>query len=168
MRSSRSYTLLELLVVMAMLSVLLGFALPSVVGQRAAGRLSTQVQTTLALTRKARAWATSEGRTVLLLVDADGLRLVRARDPLAEPEGDDPELEPAREGAPVWDQPYTDGVSLLEVEVDGELWEPGEAALSFFPSGESSAGRFVFAAKDLQTELVVDPVLGLARVVEDL
>ena len=105
---------------------------------------------------------------VLLLVDADGLRLVRARDPLAEPEGDDPELEPAREGAPVWDQPYTDGVSLLEVEVDGELWEPGEAALSFFPSGESSAGRFVFAAKDLQTELVVDPVLGLARVVEDL
>lgn len=169
MRCSRHYTLLELLVVMALLSILLGFALPSVVGSRAAGRLDRQVQTTLALTRKARAWATSEGRAVVLRVEADRLRLVRARDPLAEAEGDEPELEPEREGAPVWAEPYVEGVSLAELEIEGELREPGDEAvwIEFHPSGGSGSALFTFSCKDLVTQVELDPVLGTARVVAE-
>ncbi|MEZ6187025.1 MAG: type II secretion system protein [Planctomycetota bacterium] len=170
MRSARRYTLLELLVVMALLSILLGFVLPGVVGQRAAGRLDQQVQTTLALARKARAWATSEGRAVILRVDASSLRLVHARDPLAAPEGDDPELEPAREGAPTWEEPFVEGVELLELEVAGELLEPDDepVLIEFFPSGSSTGGALTFLADALQSRIEIDPVLGTARVVEVL
>lgn len=169
----RAFTLLELLLVLMVVSVFGALALPRMSGSLKHQRLQDQVRTTIALARKARALAASEGRAYVLVVDGEGrsLRLLRKRDPLAQAEGEDPELEPAEDPAPDWAQPweFPEGVTLQGVERNEEQEETQEAQIVFLPNGEAEAVRLTFGTGQSQDEQAVVEVLkplGEARLVD--
>ncbi len=170
----RAFTLLELLCVLGVVAALAALAAPRLSASLGAGRLQAQARAAVALARKARALATSEGRAYLVVVDGEGreLRLARQRDPLAAPEGDDPEREALADAFWARPVPFEEGVELLEVQVD-DAEEPASSALggappaiAFAPDGSAEAAILSFegpAAERL--EVWVDGPLGLARIV---
>jgi type II secretion system protein H len=169
-RRRRGYTLLELLLVLVIIAILGILVLPSFTGGRDRRAVETQARTTVALARKARALASSEGRTYLLVVDrqAAQLRLARRREPLAEPtDEDDPELD-APEGA-LWTSavPFEEAVQVESFERDGAATESDETPqIAFRASGEADDGRLVFAKDGERLAVRVDPYLGIARIEE--
>jgi type II secretion system protein H len=164
------FTLLELLLVLVIVAVLAVFVLPSLTGSRDRRNVEVQSRSALALTRKARALASAEGRVYVLVVDREKreLSLARRRDPLAEATNeDDPELDAPEDAA--WRSPisFEEGVALESFEQDGELVETeGALHVAFFPVGEADDVRLLFQSGDDRLQVRVDPALGLARVEE--
>ncbi|MGE0710178.1 MAG: Tfp pilus assembly protein FimT/FimU [Planctomycetota bacterium] len=171
-RHQRTFTLLEILLVVAVIGILAGLTVPRMSGSTKRHRLEAQARTMVGLARKARALAAGEGRTYVLLVDPAGreLRLVRQRDPLAEPDdAKDPELEvPADER---WARPLS---FEEDVTLDRALVEDEEQKLSgsgaepllvpFRPDGTSDAVQLDFRLGTDVIPILVDRNLGEARI----
>ena len=174
------FTLLELLVVLVVIATLAALVAPSLTGSLARGRLDTTARAIVAQARKAKALATAEGRTYLLVIDPVGreLRLARRRDPLAAPsDPDDPEREPVADPAPDWARPvpFGDDVHLERALLDAGLLTEEELPLSeplevpFLPGGQSQELTFVFRLEGQEEQRAVQVLgpTGLARVLVD-
>lgn len=165
------FTLLELLLVLLVVSTLALLVAPRLSGSTRLGRLRAQARTLVALGRRAKARAASEGRTYLLVVDGAEreARLARARDPLAAPDDEeDPEREAPAEGES-WSRPlaFEDDVELVEVAVAEEERDPAEeVVLAFRPQGDCDAASLVLEADGDRLEVTLDGPLGLARVAD--
>lgn len=167
----RSFTLLELVLVMIVLSALALLTVPSVAGSRERRDLDGAARSVLALSRLARARAAGEGRSYRVRVDAGEVRLVRGRDPLVAPDDpEDPEREAPREGER-WAAPVAlpEGVRLLEAEVGGLLIEEPPFEIAFHPGGDADAAYFVWQSRSGRetVTLRVDPLLGQASIEEE-
>lgn len=168
-RATRAFTLLELLLVLAVVAVLAGFVVPRLGGSLKSQRLDAQVRTVIALARKARALAAAEGRSyqIVFLPSEKSVRLARQRDPLAAPDdAADPEREALATDAE-WARPlpFEDEVVLEEVlGPDGALLDlTAEFTIRFAPDGTADEHELGFRAGDLTQRLLIEPRLGRAR-----
>jgi len=161
---------------MLVVSIVGALVIPRLANSTGAGRLDSQVQGAVSLCRKARALATSEGRTYLVVLEPLERRLVlaRRRDPLAEPNNEaNPEQELV-EGSTRWSKPlpFEEGVDLVIVEQDEvELPLDGEEPLevAFYAQGSADPVRLTFQGPG-GDRLVVEVAgsTGLARIGEEL
>lgn len=168
----RAFTLLELLMVLAVVAVLAGFAAPRLAGSLKGQRLDAQARTVIALARKARALASAEGRSYELVFDpsAQTVRLARQRDPLAAP--NDPE-DPEREALATdleWARPlpFEEGVTLREAAgAQGESLDLGQQfTIRFYPDGSADARQVAFQIGTRTLRVEVRPHLGRAVLIE--
>lgn len=167
MTRRRSFTLLELMLVMLILAALGLFVGPSLSGSRDRRRVEAAARQALAMCRLARARAAGEGRAYRLRVDQWELALERARDPLLAPDDEeDPEREAPREDEG-WSRPYVceEGVTLVEA------WQEGLAVatpltIEFRPDGEADEAWLVWQAGEDRLALRLEPRLGRARIEE--
>jgi type II secretion system protein H len=182
-RPQRAFTLLELLLVLALVAVLAALAGPRMSGALKGQRLDAQARTVIAYARKARALAAAEGRSYDLVFDpvAKTLRLARQRDPLAAPsDPEDPERE-ALDEALAWARPlpFEDGVELSEAtatqnteggansELETESLDLAEpVAVRFAPDGSAQARELAFRVGPREVRIRVRPHLGRAELVE--
>jgi prepilin-type N-terminal cleavage/methylation domain-containing protein len=166
----RAFTLLELVLVMVVVSVLAVAAVPRLTASLARGRLEDQCLAFVSLARRAKALASTEGRSYVLVVDPETkeMRLRRRRDPMAEPDSkDEPELEAQVDA--FWAAPvkFRDDVKLLEGELNDEaLYVAASIQIEFFQDGSADRARLLFQGKAPSDQLVVavDPNLGVARI----
>lgn len=168
----RAFTLLELLMVLAVIAVLAGLAAPKLQGSLKGQRLDAQARTVIALSRKARALASAEGRSYELVFDplAETIRLARQRDPLAAP--NDPE-DPEREALSTdlsWSRPlpFEEGVTLLEAAgAEGEALDLGQPfAIRFYPDGSAEGREVAFQIGTQILRVRIQPHLGRAVLLE--
>lgn len=84
------FTLLELLLVCALIAIMAGLVAPALSGSNARARLDAMARAIVAFARSARARASADGRAYFLIVDqqAKQVRLARQRDPLLAPEAE--------------------------------------------------------------------------------
>lgn len=167
----RAFTLIEVLCVLGVLAALTALAAPRLASSLGRGRLETQARTALALCRQARALATAEGRTYLVVVDEalGEMRLARQRDPLAPPLD---EADPEREVvvAATWARPvpFEEDVRVVQATV-GEESTGGaagrETAIPFAPDGSAVSATLLLEGPGAdRLAVVVDGPVGLARI----
>lgn len=179
----RAFTLLELLLVLALVAVLAALTGPRLSGALKGQRLDAQARTVIAYARRARALAAAEGRSYELVFDPTQrtLRLARQRDPLAAPS--DPE-EPEREALDeslAWARPlpFEEGVELIEAtatqntegaaysELETEVLDLGEpVAVRFAPDGSAQARELAFRSGERELRIRVRSHLGRAELVD--
>lgn len=136
-RRAAGFTLLELLVVLAILGVVLAVAVP-LLGQRNAGAAVAGAASEIrAALRTARETAIAESRPVAFRGDDGGYWIDRRHYGLG---GKDTES----------------GIRVAVV---------GGSRISFFPSGGSSGGNIVVRGAALSREIAVDPLTGHAALV---
>ena len=128
------FTLIELMVVLAILSLVIAMTVPFLTGRTAAGALPAATEEIRAALRAARSAAIAEGRTVAFRADpAGGYWLDRQHYPLAASAGPN---------------------SPLRIAITGS------AGIAFFASGGSSGGRIRIEAVGNWRDIDVDAVTG--------
>jgi general secretion pathway protein H len=135
-REARGFTLIELIVALAILGMMLAMIVPFLVGRTPAGALPAATDEIRAALRSARSAAISEGRPIAFRADpAGGYWLDRQHYPLVAA--------------------ASPRVGLRVAVAEG-------AAIAFFPSGGSSGGRIRIEAAGGWRDIDVDTVTGRA------
>jgi len=142
----RGLTLIELMLVLVIIAALGGIVIPQFAGTRARFELDADARALLAMSRRARMVAVTEGRGCRLAIDpaARSYRLVRDADPLADPED---YVDPADE-QPRFREAGTLGESTVVTLTD---LQTGDAA-----SSSSSYSADLYA----DAEMVVAELIG--------
>jgi general secretion pathway protein H len=139
------FTLMELLVVLAVLGLALALAVPSL-GRALPGlKLQTEVRTVAGALREARVLAIAGNRETKLVIDVQQ-RMLRL-------DG----------GAVIRLNPQL-GISLRTAS--SETPAAGTGGISFFPDGTSTGGRVTLSLGERQRHVVVDWLTGKVSVVE--
>jgi len=133
-RGSSGFTLIELIVVLAILAIAVGLVLPMFGSRGSGAELAAAAGRVHAAMAAARATAIAEDRTIVFRGDRAGGYWLDGR----------------HRG--------------LETEADGRLriLTSGNSLISFFPSGGSSGGRVVVQGPYSRREIAVDAVTGHA------
>ena len=135
MRRDRGFTLVELLVVLAIIGLSLAIVAPLLARHSGGASLNAAASEIRTVLNQARSTAIAEDRTVAFRGDpAGGYWLDRNHFTL----------------------PLMNGIQPLRVAT------AGTARISFFPSGGSSGGRIVVSSGGAERELVVDTLTGHA------
>lgn len=143
--SSPGFTLMELLVVLAILGLALALAVPSLGRALPGFELQTNARAVVGALREARALAIGSNREVTLQID------VRQRT-LQVGQGTGIKLDPQL------------GISVRTAR--SELRGDGIGGISFFPDGTSTGGQVTLALEERKRHVVVDWLTGTASVVE--
>jgi general secretion pathway protein H len=137
-KSAPGFTLVELLVVLAIIGMALAMAMPLLAGHVTGAALNAATSEIRATLRGARSTAIAENRPVVFRGDAGGgYWLDRSHFTL----------------------PLMSGAQPLRVTTFGG------AQVSFYPSGGSSGGRILIASGSDQRQIVVDVITGRADAV---
>jgi general secretion pathway protein H len=139
----RGHTLLELLVVLAILAVAVGFAVPALRGG-AGPEVDAAARTFAAGLRSARHQALAEGRARALELDIGGPSFRLAG-------------ESRRRALPM-------GVELSLYTARSEIVADGVGAIRFFPDGSSTGGRVTLARGERVRRVDVDWFTGRVRI----
>lgn len=133
---NRGFTLIELVIVLAIMGLLVAMTVPFLAGRTASGALPAAADEIRAALRAARSAAIAEGRPIAFRADpAGGYWLDRQHYPLAAVAG---------------------STAVLRVAV------AGGARIAFFPSGGSSGGRIRIETAGGWRDIDVDTVTGHA------
>jgi len=141
MRTARGFTLLELLVVLALAGLILALVLPRLAGGLEGLRLRTASRQVAALLRTARAQAVVERRTVTVNVDPRrGL------------------LEASSEAGTPRRLALPEGIDLAVL--DAAAWRHRAVQIRFSPRGGSDGGVLGVTGAGRRIVVVVDPLTG--------
>ena len=138
-RQDRGVTLVELLVVLAIVSLAVALALPYSARSAGAQRYAAFVQTAAAELRNARMQAVFSNRESVLTIDLDGRTLSL--------------------GASGRSRTIPDGIDLAVVTSAGEV-RGGSAGFRFFPDGTSTGGRIVVTYQGKKKMIAVSWLTG--------
>jgi len=143
--AAAGFTLLELLVVLAILGLVLTLATPGLGRALPGMELRAEARTIASALREARALAVGRNDETTLIIDLSGptLRL-----------GDRP---------PIRLSPRL-GISLLTAS--SESTGRGSGGISFFPDGTSTGGRVALVLGESRRDVVVDWLTGTVSIVE--
>jgi prepilin-type N-terminal cleavage/methylation domain-containing protein len=159
------FTLLELLLVMAILAVVAMVVVPRLAGSLASVRVGKSAEQVFAAAREGHARATLRGVRARLVLDFDqkAFWVEEERRPLEEP-GRWSDL-PGRE-----DKPYTlaDGVSFGDLTLNEETLTAGQAVIAFRPDG-SADDALITLKNDSEDVRVVEVrgITGRVRILRD-
>ncbi|HTQ35342.1 MAG TPA: GspH/FimT family pseudopilin [Stellaceae bacterium] len=134
-RRDAGFSLIELLVVLAIIGMSLAIALPLLAGHVGGATLNAATSEIRAALRGARSTAITEDRPVIFRGDPAGGYWLGHRH---------------------FSLPLMNGGQPLRVAIEGGAW------ISFYPSGGSSGGRIVVVSANAQRRITVDTLTGRA------
>lgn len=143
--AERGFTLVEMLVVLALLSVLLAVSLPYARNSGEAQRLDAETRRLAALLTEARVSALAHGAEAVAIFDLDQRR--------AELVGGTRSVELA------------DGFGLKVLTASNEI-EGGAAGIRFFPEGGSTGGKVIVSHQGKERVIAINWLTG-AVVIDD-
>jgi general secretion pathway protein H len=163
-RSTRGFTLLELIVVLVIIGLMAVLVVPRLVGPLANLDLKTASQKISASLRYARSQAAAEKTTYVALFDFEKNRLVIINPPTTPAEPTNSEKD-GPGGSKTYDLPGK--VRLAKgTSREGEF-HSGSFRIFFFPSGGSSGGEITVAnERGRQYKITVDFITGTVRLAE--
>ena len=144
-KSARGFTLIELMVVLAILGIALARSLPALHRAFPALELKNATHTTLAALREARALAIGGNREVVLFVDLTGRRLW---------------LEDSR---PITLDPR---LGLMLTTATREVANQGIGGVRFYPDGSSTGGKVALALEGQSQVISIEWLTGRAYVAQ--
>ncbi len=144
--ASRGFTLMELLVVLAIMAILAGIAMPTFVGRSTVLAVESGAQAIADALGRTRGRAISTNRAAAFTLNIEE-RWFRAA------------AESTAERLP-------DEAKISFVTARSEVLNETVARIRFYPDGSSSGGRIILAAQDRQYAVLVDWLTGRVRVTE--
>ncbi|MDR0587576.1 MAG: GspH/FimT family pseudopilin [Burkholderiales bacterium] len=152
----RGMTLLEILVVLSLIAVLLGMAIPSIRGESPSNsELKGAARMLLSVAGEARAEAIHRREETLLTIDLDRRRF-RIEHGLQ-----DPHAESRPEHA------LPESIDLQLYTATNDVINDHTGSIRFYPDGSSNGGRVTIAAKKMSPrfyEVTIDWLTGRARI----
>ena len=145
-RSARGVTLLELLIVLALIALVTGFAVPMFGGPVSTTELRTSARQLAAGLRLARSEAVSERRETFLVLDVAGKRFKVDRDPQEH-------ALPSR-------------IELKLFTAQNDLVNDKVGSIRFFPDGGSNGGRITVASGTRKFDVDVDWLTGRVAILD--
>lgn len=144
----RGYTLLEMLIVMAIFSLMLGFAVPSLRSSSAAGTVKHAEAVLVSALREARARAVATNQQAGVRLDLTANRLSQG-----------PAFS-AADAEILGDQSLQIQLTTARALMAGE----SDGMIVFFPDGTSSGGRVILQSGSASSVVEVDWMTGLTRI----
>jgi general secretion pathway protein H len=145
-RTISGVTLLELLIVLALMAIVAGFVIPMFGGPVSTTELRASARQLAAGLRMARSEAVSERRETFLVVDVAGKRFKVDRDPQEH-------ALPSR-------------IELKLFTAQNDLVSESVGSIRFFPDGGSNGGRITLAAGTRKYEVDVDWLTGRVAILD--
>ena len=145
-RSSRGVTLLELLIVLALMAIVAGFVVPMFGGPISTSELRASARQLAAGLRLARSEAVSERRETFLVLDVAGKRFKVDR-------------EAAEHRLP-------SRVELKLFTAQNDLVSENVGSIRFFPDGGSNGGRITVASGERKFEVDIDWLTGHVAILD--
>jgi len=142
----RGVTLLELLIVIALMALIAGIALPMFGGGVSTTELRSSARQLAAGLRSARSEALSKRHETFLVLDVAGKRFKV---------GDDPR-----------EHKLPAGVTLKLFTAQSDLVDANVGAIRFFPDGGSNGGRITVAAGQRKFDVDVDWLTGRVAILD--
>ena len=142
----RGVTLLELLIVLALMAIVAGFVIPMFGGPISTSELRASARQLAAGLRLARSEAVSERRETFLVLDLGGKRFKVDRDPQEH-------ALPSR-------------VELKLFTAQNDLVSDSIGSIRFFPDGGSNGGRITVAAGERKFDVDVDWLTGRVAILD--
>ncbi|HEX6137160.1 MAG TPA: GspH/FimT family protein [Casimicrobiaceae bacterium] len=144
--ASRGVTLLELLIVLALIALVTGFAIPMFGGPVSTTELRASARQLAAGLRLARSEAVSERRETFLVLDVAGKRFKVDRDPKEH-------ALPSR-------------IELKLFTAQNDLVDDKVGSIRFFPDGGSNGGRITVASGKRKFDVDVDWLTGRVAILD--
>ena len=144
--SQRGVTLLELLIVIALMAIVAGFVIPRFGGPISTSELRASARQLAAGLRLARSEAVSERRETFLVLDVAGKRFKVDREPREHP-------LPSR-------------IELKLFTAQNDLVSTDVGSIRFFPDGGSNGGRITVAAGERKFDVDVDWLTGRVAILD--
>jgi general secretion pathway protein H len=145
-RRPRGVTLLELLIVMALMAILAGVVMPMFGGGVSTTELRSSARQIAAGLRSARSEALAQRRETFLVLDVAGKRFKVDQDPR--------------------EHKLPSGVDLKLFTAQNDLVDASTGAIRFFPDGGSNGGRITIAAGTRKYEVDVDWLTGRVAILD--
>ena len=142
----RGVTLLELLIVMALMAILAGVVMPMFGGGVSTTELRSSARQIAAGLRSARSEALAQRRETFLVLDVAGKRFKVDQDPR--------------------EHKLPSGVDLKLFTAQNDLVDASTGAIRFFPDGGSNGGRITIAAGTRKYEVDVDWLTGRVAILD--
>ena len=143
---ARGVTLLELLIVMALMAILAGVVMPMFGGGVSTTELRGSARQIAAGLRSARSEALAQRRETFLVLDVAGKRFKVDRDPR--------------------EHKLPAGVELKLFTAQNDLVDASTGAIRFFPDGGSNGGRITIAAGTRKYEVDIDWLTGRVAILD--
>jgi general secretion pathway protein H len=143
---ARGVTLLELLIVMALMALLAGVVMPMFGGGVSTTELRSSARQIAAGLRSARSEALAQRRETFLVLDVAGKRFKVGQDPK--------------------EHKLPGGVELKLFTAQNDLVDASTGAIRFFPDGGSNGGRITIAAGTRKYEVDVDWLTGRVAILD--
>lgn len=153
--SEGGYTLLEMLIVMAIFSLVIGLAVPSLRGSSSVMSVKQAEATLVSAFREARAQAVAGNRQARVTLDLDTNSLMLGASASELLGGEDMKIE------------MTTARALVAGPFQSTVQGATRGAIVFFPDGSSSGGRVTMRSGGAVSVVEVDWMTGMARVVKD-
>ena len=144
--SQRGVTLLELLIVIALMAIVAGFVIPRFGGPISTSELRASARQLAAGLRLARSEAVSERRETFLVLDVAGKRFKVDREPREHP-------LPSR-------------IELKLFTAQNDLVSADVGSIRFFPDGGSNGGRITVASGPRKFDVDVDWLTGRVAILD--
>jgi len=145
-RACRGVTLLELLIVIALMAIVAGFVLPMFGGPVSTSELRATARQLAAGLRLARSEALAERRETFLVVDVAGKRFKVDRDPAEH------RLSPK--------------IDIKLFTAQNDLIDNNVGSIRFFPDGGSNGGRITVASGERKFDVDVDWLTGRVAILD--
>ena len=145
-RSARGVTLLELLIVIALMAIVAGFVIPMFNGPVSTSELRASARQLAAGLRLARSEALAERRETFLVVDVAGKRFKVDRDPA--------------------EHALSSRVDVKLFTAQNDLVSDTIGSIRFFPDGGSNGGRITVASGARKFDVDVDWLTGRVAILD--
>lgn len=145
-RTSRGVTLLELLIVIALMAIVAGFVLPMFGGPVSTSELRATARQLAAGLRLARSEALAERRETFLVVDVAGRRFKVDRDPA--------------------EHKLSSKIDIKLFTAQNDLVDNNIGSIRFFPDGGSNGGRITVASGERKFDVDVDWLTGRVAILD--
>lgn len=142
----RGMTFLEILVVMALMALIAGIALPMFGPGVSTSALRSSARQVAAGLRQARSEAVAQRHETFLVIDVAGRR-----------------FKVDQQGA---EHHLPDGISIKLFTAQNDLVDANVGAIRFFPDGGSNGGRVTLAAGERKFEVDVDWLTGRVAILD--
>lgn len=161
------FSLLELLLVIALMGLLAAFATPALFKSLTHLHLRTAAQKTVAIMRYAHNQAVTKSKPFWMVFDKEENLIALLDQPFAAKKSQDPEKEsPGQLPNPMSVYSYPEDVIIEKLMVEGEEISGSQGVFIFYPNGSCNGGEIFLQANNSPRfyEITLHPITGIAKI----